>query len=82
MQPNAWGLYDMHGSVYEWTWDWDGDYPSKVTNPTGPSSGWGRAVRGGSSDSDAEECRTAIRSHSPPHVRAFFIGFRPVRSVD
>ena len=61
-EPNAWGLYDMHGNVWEWCQDWLGDYPSGVvTDPTGPTSGSDRVLRGGGWGGSARYCRSADR---------------------
>jgi formylglycine-generating enzyme required for sulfatase activity len=76
-QPNAWGLYDMHGNVFEWCSDRFGDYPGgSVTDPTGPKSGRDRVIRGGSWYHIAELCRSAYRSWDDPNFRVGFLGFR------
>ena len=76
-QPNAWGLYDMHGNVFEWCQDWHGDYPSgAVTDPTGPAVGSSRVIRGGCWLDPAVICRSAFRSGYEPSIRDYYYGFR------
>lgn len=77
--PNAWGLYDMHGNVMEWCSDWKDSYPlGPLTDPTGPTSGTGRVVRGGSWDTYAEFARAANRWSCAEALRTNYIGFRVV----
>jgi formylglycine-generating enzyme required for sulfatase activity len=80
-QSNSWGLYDMHGNVWEWCQDWKGDYPSgSITDPTGPSGGSRRERRGGGWLSDARLCRSANRGSSTPVRRYDHLGFRLART--
>lgn len=80
--PNAWGLFDMHGNLFEWCNDWykDNYYESSPkNNPNGPSSGSSPVIRGGSWHQSAASCRVACRYHNSP-LGADKIGFRIVFS--
>lgn len=79
--PNAFGLYDMSGNVWEWCWDWFEDYsPYSQTNPKGPGSGSNRVDRGGSWRSNPGYCRVSVRGISMPDRGGLDLGFRLVRT--
>lgn len=76
-KPNAWGIYDMHGNVYEWCRDYYGEYPnSAVTDPIGKKSYFARVIRGGGFDFSADYCRSARRGQEDDDHRFYMLGFR------
>ena len=84
-KPNAWGLYDINGNVWQWCQDWlDENYytSSSQTDPTGPPSGRTRVRRGGSWEHDAPKCWVHYRSSAPPTETAPYMGFRIVVQTD
>jgi formylglycine-generating enzyme required for sulfatase activity len=80
LAPNALGLYDMSGNVYEWCWNWYQSYAGddKGTDPVGPDTGSNRLHRGGYWLISATSCRVSYRTSSTPSYRIYLIGFRVV----
>ena len=76
-KANAFGLYDMHGNVWEWCEDWYGIYPAgSVTDPKGPATGTSRVLRGGSFGYDGSIARSSDRLNNLPSSRYVNLGFR------
>jgi formylglycine-generating enzyme required for sulfatase activity len=81
---NAWGLYDMHGNLWEWCWDRSegADYAADpATDPAGPPSGDYRVLRSGYWDFNPPQCRSAARYKFNPIGERASAGFRPVRTA-
>ena len=81
--PNGYGLYDMHGNLFEWSNDWDGSsYPSSTEDPVGASSGSPRVIRGGGWGYNPGNLRSSYRGNFyPSHRRDDYGGFRLLRTA-
>ena len=79
-RPNAWGLHDMHGNMWEWCQDWWEEYTADAaTDPQGAVYGTDRMLRGGSWFNASSRARSALRAKSTLRNRSAIYGFRVVR---
>ena len=79
---NDFELYDMSGNAWEWVWDWQGAYdPTATSNPTGPTSGDKRILRGGAWDAGADAARISFRGAMAPDTKVDTNGFRILRGA-
>lgn len=81
-KPNSYGLYDMHGNVWEWCWDWYGPYTGAVKDSTGAVSGSYRTMRSGSWNNLPALLRSGRRTHLVPNSNGFYAGLRVARSAN
>ncbi len=82
-EPNAWGLYDCHGNVNEWCWDYYGEYDTLQTNdPTGSETGTRHIYRGGGWNDFAKNMRSAYRAAGQADMKSYNLGVRLVRNAD
>ncbi len=82
-EPNAWGLYDCHGNVNEWCWDYYGEYDlSKTNDPTGAEAGTRHVYRGGGWNDFAKNMRSAYRAAGQADMKSYNLGVRLVRNAD
>ncbi len=82
-EPNSWGIYDCHGNVNEWCWDYYGAYDTaKTADPTGPETGTRHVYRGGGWNDFAKNMRSAYRAAGQSDMKSYNLGVRLVRNAD